>query len=77
MSAVVPRAMNEPTPRNIPGTCCLAKIKLKSLLYPDTILEKENTSSVLLLGSGIAEIPLNIFIGGINGRQVRPSVRRK
>ena len=32
---------------------------------------------VLLLGCGIAEIPLNIFIGRINGRPACLSVRRK
>ena len=32
---------------------------------------------VLLIGCGIVEIPLNIFIGRINGRLARPSVRRK
>ena len=35
------------------------------------------TFSVMLLGCDIAEIPLNIFIGCMNGRLARPSVCRR
>ena len=36
-----------------------------------------SAASALLLGCGIAEIPLNVLIGGINRRLAGPSVCRK
>ena len=56
--------------RNIPSSSLLFKNYLPGSVY-------RVFDTVFLLGCRTAEIPLNIFIGCINGRQVHLSVRKK
>ena len=59
------------------NTINVINVKLCTMVVPLIELYLLMSLSVMLLGWGIVEVPLNIFIGQINGRLARPPVRRK
>ena len=74
--------MRTSSERNFPGSQYGlppdgSSIRTKFVVSRQQTLFQVGLMSVLLLGSRIAEILLNIFIGCINGRLARPSVCRK